>query len=152
MKNKLTFYLFGFLVSCNVNANELTRYENNLKVIENLKIKLEQLELKKQIQAVEIEIKEGESKLVNKSNALQKPKDENAPKAIVKIEYPEKGIFDPKKIQLKYLVGTGDDIVAVIDYDGKYEKLKSGNYYNGWKLNISGRKVTLRKGQDIIAL
>lgn len=143
MKNTLINLLL-FFTSFYCFSNELTDYEHHYQNINKLKSELEVLELKKKIQQVEVEIYESKQSL----NLITNPakiasKEENAMQL---------NKFNPNMASLLYIVGTGIKTYAVISFNQKMISLKNGTIYQGWKIKIANKNVTLTKGLDVVKL
>ncbi|WP_086026438.1 hypothetical protein [Vibrio sp. N418] len=150
MKNKFICVSFMLAFSTVSLAQDVKFYENNISSIESLKMKLEQLELKKKILDVEIEIKEGSDKLQPTVSKAISTSSES--KAVVRLELLKEESFDPKLVRLMYLVGSGDHVAAILAYKDKTENVMNGRSYKGWRLNIKDRKASLVKGPEVIEL
>ncbi|KXF80795.1 hypothetical protein [Enterovibrio coralii] len=151
MKNTIgygsaTLLLLSF--SLQAQANEYNSYEKELKNIESLKVKLEQLELQKQIQQVRIELKEGGEKLKPTPKVTVPTVDQ--PKAHVQVEIKKEKRFNPELVELLYVFGNGEKVEAVLSYEGRTANVKNGDNYHGWRVNIKNRTVFLgNKGNTV---
>lgn len=121
-------------------ADQLTEYEDQYQNINQLKGKLEQLELQVKIQAVQLQMKKN-SQLLNEK-PVNKAKIEaarNAPPT-----------FNPELSQVLYILSNGSNRRVVFSFNGQSYTRSSGEKFSGWNINIAGKNVVFSKGNKKI--
>lgn len=147
MNKKIICSIAMLLYTSNVYANLLEQQEESFKKISQLESKLRELELQKQIQELEIEI------LKNHEILTPKPKPKPtmaAPPVTKKRPVVNKAMFNPEILQLNYIIGTGDNRIAIFNRGEKSYSFNNNSNFLGWRISIRNNNVIFTKGNERI--
>ncbi len=147
---QLILILLGF--SYTTYADQLSSYEEHYIKMNRLKSELEQLEMERKIQDVEIQLIKNKE-LIN--NGTQINLNANNPNNVVtqpKDSAPMRQGFNPSNLNIKYVLGTGSKRRIVFFVDGKRHSLRTGQIYRGWKLIIEDKKIQFLKGKEKVEI
>ncbi len=136
----IVFIISLILFSKSLYADQLTEYEDQYQNINQLKGKLEQLELQVKIQAVQLEMKKN-TQLLNEK-PVNKAKVEairNAPPS-----------FNPEQSEVLYILSNGNNRRVVFSFNGQTYTRTSGEKFSGWSIKIAGKNVIFTKGNKQI--
>lgn len=139
----LLFLFIPFRVSI---ASELAEYENHYKNMNRLQGELETLELRKKIQKIEVEIYE------SKQSLIETKQDNALISANVILNNEVKDGFNPREAKLLYIIGVGKNKKAVISFENQTRILKNGSTFQGWRVKIAEKEVTIIKGSEVVTL
>ena len=139
---KLIFFVLSF--STVVNADYVNEQEKSYKNINHLENQLKELQLREQIQQIEIKIK-------NNEQLLNPPPPPPPPKVVPK-QRPRGNTFSPSQVKLLYLIGSGMDRAAVISYRGENHRVNNGTKFRGWTVRIQEKTVVFNRGSQNITL
>ena len=149
IKNPFSILCFLIFGSASALAEPLSEYENHYIKMNQLKSELEQLELEKKIQAVEMELLK--NKMILEGDVDLNLKSNN-PNDIISLQQQKKQrelpppAFSPRELQIQYILGTGKNKMIVFTFNGQKQTLKSGQKFNGWMMKIMDKKIQFTKG------
>lgn len=138
--------LFLFIPFRVLIASELAEYENHYKNMNRLQGELETLELRKKIQKIEVEIYE------SKQSLIETKQDNALISANVILNNEVKDGFNPREAKLLYIIGVGKNKKAVISFENQTRILKNGSTFQGWRVKIAEKEVTIIKGSEVVTL
>ena len=147
MKMKVAIILVSLLTPfTSLFASNLSEYEQHYEELNRLRGQLEKLELEKKIQQLKTDIKDIKAGTATAGNLNRTNQVSQAPVSLGAAS----SVLSSSK--LIYIVGTGADLSAVIDFKGNEIAVKNGDIIDGWNVEIDSRKVKLHKGKDSIEL
>ncbi len=150
---KVICFSFVLLLPMMVRADYIRENEEIFRAISMLEEQLKKLELEQKIQRIELEIKEDTMAL----NAKKAPPP--VPPAVQVNVQPVKkaparsiSVFEPKDVELLYLVGSGLNRSAVVSYKSSNNTLKNNSLFHGWRVSILDNDVALIRGDRRVTL
>ncbi len=149
---KIIYFSFALLQPVIVHADYIEENERIFKAISSLEDQLKELELKQKIQKIELEIKENELLLSNKMSKPVTQQIAAKPSPIKRPVTRPRNIFEPNDVKLLYLVGSGLNRNAVVNYKSSNNTLKNNSLFNGWRVSIVENEVALVRGDKRVAL
>ncbi len=147
---QLTLILLGF--SCTINADQLSSYEEHYIKMNHLKSELEQLEMERKIQSVEIELIKNKEIINNGTQINLNASNPNNVVTQVPGRISESPGFDPSTLNIKYVLGSGSKRRIIFFVEGKRYSLTTGQIYRGWKLIIEDKKIQFSKGKEKVEI